>query len=177
MIRPPPDSPNPKLTPVLTIISGGQTGADRAALDFAIAHGIAHGGWCPRGRRADDGVLDVRYKLRETESRNYRQRTRRNVEDSDATLILHLGELTDGSLYTFRCAERCGKPACVVALDAADCSAQVERVRAWLATHAVTVLNMAGPRESKCPGMHQQALAFLEALHAGSSTPFFGQMQ
>jgi len=94
----------------LTIISGGQTGTDRAALDFAIAHGIPHGGWCPLGRRAEDGVLDPRYRLRETESKSYRQRTRRNVADSDATLILNLGELADGSLATRQLAERASKP-------------------------------------------------------------------
>lgn len=149
-----------------TIISGGQTGADRAALDFAIAHGVPHGGWCPLGRRAEDGVLDARYQLRETGSRNYRQRTRRNVAESDATLILNLDELADGSLVTLQFAERANKPACVVALDADDLAAEAARVREWLAAHAVAVLNVAGPRESKRPGIHRKALAFLEALHA-----------
>src|SRR5690348_13557797 len=147
-----------------TIISGGQTGADRAALDFAIAHGIPHGGWCPRGRRAEDGVLDTRYQLRETGSKSYRQRTRRNVEDSDATLILNLGELADGSLYTWQCAERADKPVQVVALDSDDLAAVADGVREWLGAHAVSVLNIAGPRESKQPGIYQRALAFLESL-------------
>lgn len=148
----------------LTIISGGQTGADRAALDFAIAHGIPHGGWCPRGRRAEDGVLDARYQLRETGSKNYRQRTRRNVEDSDATLILNLGELADGSLYTLQCAQRADKPVRVVNLDSDDLAAEVDRVRGWLDAHAISVLNIAGPRESKRPGVYQRALTFLESL-------------
>jgi hypothetical protein len=154
------------LTITATIISGGQTGADRAALDFAIAHGIPHGGWCPLGRRAEDGVLDARYRLRETESRNYRQRTRRNVADSDATLILNLGELADGSLATLHFAERANKPARVVALDADGLAAEAARVRDWLAAHAVAVLNVGGPRESKRPGIYRKALVFLEALHA-----------
>lgn len=149
-----------------TIISGGQTGADRAALDFAIAHDIPHGGWCPRGRRAEDGVLDARYRLRETESKNYRARTRRNVADSDATLILTLGELSDGSLVTREFAERGNKPVCVAALDAVDLSAEVARVCGWLAANAVTVLNVAGPRESKRPDVYRRALGFLEALQA-----------
>jgi hypothetical protein len=147
-----------------TIISGGQTGADRAALDFAIAHGIPHGGWCPLGRRAEDGVLDPRYRLRETESKNYRQRTRRNVADGDATLILNLGELADGSLATRQLAERADKPVCVVALDAGDLAAEVARVGEWLAAHSIAVLNIAGPRESKRPGVYRKALAFLEAV-------------
>ena len=154
------------MTVALTIISGGQTGADRAALDFAIAHGIPHGGWCPLGRRAEDGVLDPRYRLRETESKSYRQRTRRNVADSDATLILNLGELADGSLATRQLAERASKPVCVVALDADDLAADVTRVCQWLAANAIAVLNVAGPRESKRPGIYRNALAFLELLHA-----------
>jgi hypothetical protein len=154
------------VTVAVTIISGGQTGADRAALDFAISRGIPHGGWCPLGRRAEDGVLDARYQMRETESRNYRQRTRRNVADSDATLILNLGELVDGSLATRQFAEQANKPVCVVALDADDLAAEVGRVRGWLAAHRIAVLNVAGPRESKRPGVYRQALAFLEALNA-----------
>lgn len=149
-----------------TIISGGQTGVDRAALDFAIAHGIPHGGWCPLGRRAEDGVLDPRYRLRETESKNYRQRTRRNVADSDATLILNLGELADGSLATRQLAEHAGKPVYVAALDADDLAAEVTRVSEWLTAHPVAVLNVAGPRESKRPGIYRKALAFLQAVRA-----------
>lgn len=154
----------------LTIISGGQSGVDRAALDFAIAHGMPHGGWCPLGRRAEDGVLDPRYQLRETESKNYRQRTRRNVAESDATLILNLGELADGSLTTRQFAERASKPVHVVALDADDLAEEVARVREWLATHAITALNVAGPRESKRPGMYRKALKFLEGTLSFPST-------
>ena len=70
------------------IISGGQIGVDRAALDWAIAHNIQHGGWCPTGRRAEDGIIPERYRLREAPGRNYQQRTKWNVRDSDATLIV-----------------------------------------------------------------------------------------
>jgi len=154
------------LTVALTIISGGQTGADRAALDFAIAHGIPHGGWCPKGRRAEDGSLDARYQMRETESKDYRQRTRRNVADSDATLILNLGELANGSLATRHFAERVNKPVRVVALDAGDLATEAARVHEWLADNAIAVLNVAGPRESKRPGIYRNALAFLELLYA-----------
>lgn len=111
-------------------------------------------------------MLDARYRLRETESKNYRQRTRHNVADSDATLILNLGELAEGSLATFQFAECANKPVRVVALDAGDLAAEAVRVGEWLAMHTITVLNVAGPRESKRPGVYRQALAFLEALHA-----------
>lgn len=145
----------------LTIVSGGQTGSDRAGLDFAIAHGLPHGGWCPSGRRAEDGPLDKRYQMRETEGEGYRQRTKRNVADSDATLIFNIGELSDGSLATLRLAERAGKPVWVVALDGARLTAEAERVRDWLAANRVAVLNIAGPRESKRPGIYLQTLGFL----------------
>lgn len=84
------------------IVSGGQSGADRAALDWAIQNDLPHGGWCPKGRIAEDGRIDSRYTLRETDSEGYRQRTRQNVVDSDGTLILNTGELSDGS--SSRCA-------------------------------------------------------------------------
>lgn len=145
----------------LTIVSGGQTGADRAGLDFAIAHGLPHGGWCPSGRRAEDGPLDERYRLSETEGEGYRQRTKRNVADSDATLIFNIGELSDGSLATLRLAERAGKPVRVVALDNDELAAEAGHVREWLAANHVAILNIAGPRESKRPGIYQQTLDFL----------------
>lgn len=148
----------------LTVISGGQTGADRAALDFAIAHGIPHGGWCPRGRLAEDGPLDTRYRMRETESEGYRQRTKRNVADSDATLIFNIGELADGSLATLHFAESAGKPVLVVALDAEDSATQLEGVREWLSANGIAVLNIAGPRESKRPGTYRRTLEFLGRL-------------
>ena len=88
------------------IISGGQTGADRAALDWAIQNNIVYGGWCPQGRRAEDGVIPHRYVLQETESKGYMQRTKWNVRDSDATLIITLApELVGGSLFTFEYAK------------------------------------------------------------------------
>jgi len=148
----------------LTIVSGGQTGADRAGLDFAIAHGLPHGGWCPLGRRAEDGPLHERYQMRETEGEGYRQRTKRNVADSDATLIFNIGELSDGSLATLHFAERAGKPVRVVALDVVDQAIEAASVREWLTTHAIAVLNIAGPRESKRPGVYQQTLMFLDTV-------------
>ena len=91
----------------LRIISGGQTGVDRAALDFAIAHGIPHGGWCPAGRKAEDGTIDLRYQLKETPSSNYVQRTEWNARDSDGTVVFSSAPLlTGGSKKTVELVEK-----------------------------------------------------------------------
>ena len=93
------------------IISGGQTGADRAALDWAIAHGVPHGGWCPKGRKAEDGPIDARYKLVETTSSDYLQRTEWNVRDSDGTVVFSIATmLTGGSKKTVDLARKHRKP-------------------------------------------------------------------
>src|SRR6187402_466883 len=93
------------------IVSGGQTGADRAALDFAIEHGVPHGGRCPKGRLAEDGLIDPRYKLQETPTRSYPQRTERNVRDSDGTVIFTIAdELNGGSRKTAQFTRKLGKP-------------------------------------------------------------------
>jgi len=147
-----------------SIISGGQAGADRAALDWAIEHDVPHGGWCPAGRRAEDGPLDARYMLTETESKHYRARTVRNVADSDATLILNMGELAGGSLETLRIAERRGKPVRVVQLDSALSDQVIAGLRDWLQSAKAETLNVAGPRESKRPGTYDAALALLRRL-------------
>jgi hypothetical protein len=143
------------------MVSGGQTGVDRAALDVAIALGIGHGGWCPQGRRAEDGVVPMRYALRETESRDYAVRTEQNVVDSDATLILCRGPLGGGTALTRELALRHGKPLLVVDLDGPT---EPSAVRAWLEAHRIAVLNVAGPRESGCPGIGAAGAAFLTAV-------------
>jgi hypothetical protein len=145
----------------LKIVSGGQTGVDRAALDVGLALGLTVGGWCPRGRRAEDGRIPDRYPLVETPERNYQTRTRRNVEDADGTLILNQGPLDGGTALTVDYARQGGKPYWVVALETG-----IEPVafRAWLAAHHITVLNVAGPRESKRPGVYAAACRLLEAL-------------
>src|SRR5689334_2591777 len=132
--------------PILsTIVSGGQTGVDRAALDVAITLGFAHGGWCPAGRLAEDGPIAARYALRETTSAAYDVRTERNVLDSDGTLVLASGEPRGGSALTCRLACGHGKPLLVVDLAAPPPAATV---RAWLDRHAIATLNVAGPRAS-----------------------------
>jgi hypothetical protein len=154
---------------VATIVSCGQTGADRAALDWAIARGIDHGGWCTKGRKAEDGVIDSRNKLRELDSPAYRARTRQNVIDSDGTLILNIGELSDGTLETRLFAERLGKPYLVVQLEAAGDGESVRPFLDWLGRNPILVLNVAGPRESKRPGICAKVRDFLDKLEYGTA--------
>ena len=147
----------------MKIVSGGQTGVDRGALDAAIALGLAHGGWVPRGRKAEDGVIPERYALTELDSPVYADRTKQNVLDSDGTLILTVGPATGGTALTVRLAQTLKQPHLVLDLDA---SPSADEVRAWIAAHEVAVLNVAGPRESKAPGVAARTVAFLSAVFA-----------
>ncbi|MHB8970001.1 MAG: putative molybdenum carrier protein [Pirellulaceae bacterium] len=140
------------------VVSGGQTGVDRGALDAAIAAGVLHGGWCPRGRLAEDGPIAEQYQLRETHSAKYPIRTRRNVLDSDATLILCCGPLTGGTELTQRLALHHARPCLVVDLQR---DPDADAVRQWIEMHRIGVLNVAGPRESSHPGIAEQACRFL----------------
>lgn len=147
---------------VQKVISGGQTGVDRAGLDAALRAGIPAGGSCPRGRKAEDGTIPEDYPLAELDSVSYQVRTRRNVVDSDGTLILTKGALTDGTLQTFNYTVKYRKPCLVVNLDR---SPDTRQVFDWLETHRIAVLNIAGPRESKYPeGVYKDANAFLEKV-------------
>jgi hypothetical protein len=142
-------------TPLVTkIVSGGQTGVDRAALDVALELGIPCGGWCPHGRRAEDGPIDQRYPLRETEAVVYPVRTRWNVRDSDGTLILTRGQPDRGTALTRDIAERLGKPLMVVDLNE---TVRADVLRKWVEHHRIGVLNVAGPRESSRPGIYVEA--------------------
>jgi hypothetical protein len=143
------------------IISGGQTGVDRAALDVAMELGIECGGWCPKGRRAEGRPIPKRYPLKETPSTAYPQRTKRNVLDSDATLILTLRPPQGGTALTIRLARSLQKPYKVVKLNGAP---DVEAVRSWLQRKKIRILNVAGPRESENPGIHSMACDFLRRL-------------
>lgn len=139
------------------IVSGGQTGVDRAGLDVAIALGIEHGGWCPRGRRAEDGEVPSRYELIECDSFNYKVRTKLNVVDSDATLVLYDAELKGGTLMTARHASESQRP--YLCIDLQIC--EPEMARNWLAEQQPKVLNIAGPRESSSPGIYDRAFEWL----------------
>ena len=146
------------------IISGGQTGIDRAALDTAIQLGIEHGGWCPRGRIAEDGRIDPRYRLSETRGSDYRERTALNVRDSDGTLILNSGPLTGGTAMTAEFARQYNKPCLVLSLDRPPATASFTE---WLNHNQVRCLNVAGPRASKLEEAERRAGEYLQALLQG----------
>ena len=150
---------------VCKIVSGGQTGVDRAALDLALRLGIPCGGWCPKGRIAEDGVIDSKYPLKETALPEYSQRTEWNVRDSDATLILTKGAPAGGTALTVECAIKNKKPHFIV--DIMD-NEFGEKVSRWLSSLSVKVLNVAGPRESLEPGViYSQSLRALKPLFEG----------
>ena len=146
------------------LIAGGQTGADRAALDFAIEHGYTHGGWAPHGRAAEDGKIPKKYQLFELEHGGYRQRTRRNVEDSDGTLIINLGGLDGGSLATKVFAQRSNKPYLIVQLDQWVTAEVATSIIEWVQHNEIKTLNVAGPRESKRLGIYSLARELLKKI-------------
>jgi hypothetical protein len=154
--------------PIERIVSGGQTGVDRAALDAALLLGIPCGGWCPYGRRAEDGLIPPRYPMRETSSAAYPERTEWNVRDSNGTLILGWGRPRGGSALTARLARRYRRPLLILDLLKKP---PPRAIAEWLMTNDISILNVAGPRESEAPGIHDRALAFLrEALEETRAT-------
>ncbi|HTL57773.1 MAG TPA: GNAT family N-acetyltransferase [Candidatus Limnocylindrales bacterium] len=143
-----------------TIISGGQTGVDRAALDWAIKNGVTHGGWCPLGRKAEDGPIAARYALKETPTEKYVQRTEWNVRDSDATIIMSIKPvLSGGSQKTLDFARKQRKPCLVLAQRARDQDAAM-RLHRFVQEHSIKTLHIAGPRASEEPEVGQ----FVEAV-------------
>ncbi len=143
------------------VFSGGQTGVDRAALDWACHLSIPHGGWCPKGRLAADGPLPDRYQLRETDSEGYRQRTKLNVQDSDATLVFNTGILEGGSLQTVKFAHTMNRPVRVIQLDSGSDQDAATEMIVWLKSHKISTLNIAGPSEARKPGIYAQVLQVL----------------
>ena len=145
------------------IVSGGQTGVDRGALDAAIALGIDHGGWCPSGRLSEDGTIPSRYDLTETDSADYPTRTKQNVLDSDATLILYEKKISGGTLLTKRICKAQAARYHLVRIDHSEPKLDqcIEQTRNWLSENKPNTLNVAGPRESNHPGIEQRSLQFL----------------
>lgn len=148
------------------IVSGGQTGADRAGLDAAMKAGLPVGGYCPKGRLAEDGTVPEHYPLVEMTKGGYSARTERNVIESDGTLIFNIGKLSGGTRLTVECARKHNKPHLVIQLDAAKPNAAT--LAEWLDQNNIRVLNIAGPRESKTPGVHQMASRFLDEFFHNS---------
>lgn len=137
------------------IVSGGQTGVDRAALDEALENGIPFGGWVPKGRAAEDGIIPATYSgLNETESDDPRVRTEWNVRDADATLLLTRGRPTGGSAYTLEAALRLNKPVLHVDLEEVSDNQASRQIQAWLDRIQPARLNVAGPRASEDPDIY-----------------------
>ena len=156
------------------IISGGQTGVDRGALDAAIELGLEHGGWCPMGRMAEDDFIPTRYALRQTDTKNYAQRTERNLLQADGTLILYHGTLSGGTYLTHQLCQRYARTVLLVNL--ARGYNPIE-IRAWLADRRIVTLNVAGPRESMSPGIAASARrVLLEVLQPVTTTADVGIM-
>jgi len=148
---------------IAKIVSGGQTGADRAALDWAIENGIPHGGWCPRGRLAEDGPIDPRYNVQETPTTSYPQRTEWNARDSDGTVVFSIGAvLSGGSKKTVTLAQKHGKP--VIHISRTATPNPGEALLQFVRTHGIRILNVAGPRGSKEPEVAAFTKAVLRAL-------------
>lgn len=157
---------------VTRVVSGAQTGVDRAALDVALELRIPCGGWVPRGRLDEDGVIPERYpNLVETSSADWDERTRANVRDSDGTLIVSRGPLTGGSKFTREAARSMGRP--VLHLDLAETPVgEADRIaRRWIHANQIRTLNVAGPRASKDPGLHSIASALLSDVLRGPPEP------
>ena len=146
---------------MIKIVSGGQTGVDRAALDSALEHGLPIGGWCPKNRKALDGAIHDKYPLQETESSDYSVRTEWNIRDSDGTLILNTGKLTGGTKLTYRLVVEKDKPVFIVQLDEPY---EVEDTLVWLREHKIATLNIAGPRESSQFSIYELARGYLTKL-------------
>ncbi len=143
------------------IISGGQTGVDRAALDFAIENGIPCGGRCPKGRLAEDGLIPKKYPLTETDSSEYYVRTLKNVEESDATLVILDNEPDEGTKLTVILCKELSKPYLIY-----DVSSETDTgiIRQWLTMNSIKVLNVAGPRESNSQGIYAKTYLLLSSV-------------
>lgn len=152
------------------IVSGGQTGADRAGLDVALILGIPLGGWCPKGRRAEDGPIADRYPMRETRSGEYEERTRLNVRDSDATVVFIVREMGVGSAHTVETARGLGRPLLVVDLSE---NPGPQILMKWIGENSVRVLNVAGSRENRDNPIYEKVREYL--LKAFSAQASAGQ--
>lgn len=143
------------------IISGGQTGADRAALDFALKNNIPCGGFCPGGRKAEDGTINPKYPLEETLSSEYSIRTAENVKSADATMVVFYKKKDRGTMLTVKLLQYYSKPFIELCLSE---PVSVKAIKSWLEQHKTAILNIAGPRESRDPGIYAATYTLLEQL-------------
>jgi hypothetical protein len=145
----------------IKIISGGQTGADRAALDFALENSIPCGGFCPKGRKAEDGTIPAKYPLSETESDQYDERTQLNIENTDGTLIIYQDKFDLGTELTLGLCNKIGKPVILVKSDDEE---TIQIIQTWIKINKIKVLNVAGPRISNDPGVFDLTIKILRKI-------------
>jgi hypothetical protein len=144
------------------IISGGQTGADQAALDVAIRFGIPHGGWIAKGRKNENGRLPDKYQLKEMPAGSRASHAEQNLLDSDGTLIVSHGNLTGGSEFVRKLAMHHQRPWLHIDLSRTIAFKAARKLRLWIRSHEIEVLNVAGPRASKAPGIYRDTVEILE---------------
>ena len=146
------------------IISGGQTGVDRAALDVALKHGLECGGWCPAGRLDEFGRIPDQYPVQELESGEFTERTLQNVKDSDGTVIIYPGKLGGGTKQTVRFCQELREPHALI--DASQISPEngAELISDFICKHKIEILNVAGPRQSEWPEGYDYAFRALDAF-------------
>ena len=147
------------------IISGGQTGADRAALDIALKYNIPHGGWIPKGRKTEDGLLPSKYNLQEMPTSSYPKRTEQNVKDSDGTLIFSRGKTTGGTDYTRRMVLKHRKQILHIDLNHTTSYDAATLILSWIELQKVKILNVAGPRASKDPAIYNDVFKILDTAY------------
>jgi len=148
----------------MKIISGGQTGADRAALDYAIEFNISYGGWVPKGRKTEDGRLPAKYILQEMQTSDYSKRTEKNILAADGTLIVSHGRLTGGSALTQFLAEKNDKPFFHVDFNRMSLEEAGKAVRIWVEKNEIETLNVAGPRASKDSAIYEATRRLLDEV-------------
>jgi hypothetical protein len=146
------------------IISGGQTGADQAALDFAIENNIPHGGWIPKGRMTEDGTLPIKYQLQEMPTKSYPKRTEKNILDSDGTLIISHGTISGGTALTKKLSQKHEKPCLHLDLNKITSSEAGEQLRVWIQRNNIQVMNVAGSRASKDDKIYSAVKKILTVL-------------
>jgi hypothetical protein len=146
----------------MKIISGGQTGVDRAALDVALKHGIDCGGWCPAGRLDEFGKIPERYPLREMEQGSFAERTLQNVKDSDGTVVIYFGDPRGGTQFTIECCEQLNRPHIIVNAAKISATEAATAIGDFVGEHKIDILNVAGPRQSEWADGFEYASRALE---------------
>ena len=154
------------------LISGGQTGVDRAMLDFCLDHGMGCGGWCPEGRKAEDGTIDLKYPVKELPKASYKKRTAANVRDSDATVIVYDNEMKGGTLKSFEFVRKEKKSVLLLDLSVLDAVQAACLLLKFMESHKPGILNFSGPRHTEWPGGYESCYTLLqEAFGKNVKTP------